>query len=159
LTTRRMVIPTLALSRKKLKLGPSAMLSEYHNAADVTMSAPGQTRKSALVTAMSAFPPIATKLRTSRHVRFVPKAEVAVFIRSPRRPEQGASAVLWCQLRGRSQIDRERQPRLSTISRLFAPVVDRRRNESSSIPTACAASFVCVFVAIAWQPGRAALSN
>jgi hypothetical protein len=32
-------------------------------------------------------------------------------------------------------------------------------NESSSIPTACAASFVCVFVAIAWQPGRAALSN
>ena len=32
----------------------------------------GQTRKSALVTAMSAFPPIATKLRTSRHVGFVP---------------------------------------------------------------------------------------
>jgi hypothetical protein len=32
-------------------------------------------------------------------------------------------------------------------------------NESSSIPTACAAFFVCVFVAIAWQPGRAALSN
>ena len=32
-------------------------------------------------------------------------------------------------------------------------------NESSSIPTACAASFVCVFVAIAGQPGRAALSN
>jgi hypothetical protein len=31
----------------------------------------GQTRKSALVTAMSAFPPIATKLRTSREVRFV----------------------------------------------------------------------------------------
>jgi hypothetical protein len=60
---------------------------------------------------------------------------------------------------GGLQIDRERQPRLSTISRLFAPVVDRRRNESSSIPTACAASFVCVFVAIAWQPGRAALSN
>jgi hypothetical protein len=36
------------------------------------MTARGQTRKSALVTAMSAFPPIATKLRTSREVRFVP---------------------------------------------------------------------------------------
>src|ERR1700726_839670 len=34
----------------------------------------GQTRKSALATAMSAFPPIATKLRTSREVRFVPEA-------------------------------------------------------------------------------------
>jgi hypothetical protein len=31
-----------------------------------------QTRKWALVTAMSAFPPITTKLRTSREVRFVP---------------------------------------------------------------------------------------
>ena len=73
---------------------------------------------------------------------------------------------------------------LSTISRLFAPVSGSAAtmiadacwscanasageisfavligNESSSIPTACAASFVCVFVAIAWQPGRAALSN
>jgi hypothetical protein len=36
------------------------------------MSQLGQTRKSALVTAMSAFPPIATELRTSREVRFVP---------------------------------------------------------------------------------------
>ena|SRR5579863_4267067 len=36
----------------------------------------GQTRKSALITAMSAFPPIATKLRTSRHVGFVPEPEV-----------------------------------------------------------------------------------
>ena len=36
------------------------------------MSQLGQTRKSALATAMSAFPPIATKLRTSRAVRFVP---------------------------------------------------------------------------------------
>jgi hypothetical protein len=36
----------------------------------------GQTRKSALVTAMSAFPPIATKLRTSREVRFVPNSAV-----------------------------------------------------------------------------------
>jgi hypothetical protein len=35
------------------------------------MSVRGQTRKSALVTAMSAFPPIATKLRTSREVRFM----------------------------------------------------------------------------------------
>src|SRR5271169_6760480 len=34
-----------------------------------------QTRKSALATATSAIPPIATKLRTSREVRFVPKAE------------------------------------------------------------------------------------
>jgi hypothetical protein len=32
----------------------------------------GQTRKSALAIAMSALPPIATKLRTSREVRFVP---------------------------------------------------------------------------------------
>jgi hypothetical protein len=37
----------------------------------------GQTRKSALVTAMSAFPPIATKLRTSREVRFVPETDFA----------------------------------------------------------------------------------
>jgi hypothetical protein len=37
----------------------------------------GQTRKSALIAAMSAFPPIATKLRTSREVRFVPSPEVA----------------------------------------------------------------------------------
>jgi hypothetical protein len=40
------------------------------------MSEVGQTRKSALVTAMSAFPPIATKLRTSREVRFVPTAVI-----------------------------------------------------------------------------------
>jgi len=33
------------------------------------MSGSGQTRKSALATAMSAFLPIATKLRTSREVR------------------------------------------------------------------------------------------
>ena len=37
----------------------------------------GHFRKLALVTAMSAFPPIATKLRTSREVRFVPTPEVA----------------------------------------------------------------------------------
>jgi hypothetical protein len=41
------------------------------------MSQLGQTRKSALVTAMSAFPPIATKLRTSREVRFVPNSDIA----------------------------------------------------------------------------------
>jgi len=35
-------------------------------------SVQGQTRKSALVTTMSAFPSRATKLRTSREVRFVP---------------------------------------------------------------------------------------
>jgi hypothetical protein len=33
-----------------------------------------QTRKSALETTMSAFPPIATKLRTSREVRFRAKS-------------------------------------------------------------------------------------
>jgi hypothetical protein len=33
-------------------------------------------RKSALVTAMSAFPPIATILRTSREVRFVPISDI-----------------------------------------------------------------------------------
>jgi hypothetical protein len=42
------------------------------------MTASGQTRKSALVTAMSAFPPIATILRTSREVRFVPTGDIAV---------------------------------------------------------------------------------
>jgi hypothetical protein len=36
------------------------------------MSESGQIPKSALATAMSAFPPIATKLRTSQEVRFVP---------------------------------------------------------------------------------------
>src|SRR6266404_6974566 len=36
----------------------------------------GQTRKLALVTAMSAFPPLATELRTLLEVRFVPKTEV-----------------------------------------------------------------------------------
>ena len=41
------------------------------------MTGLGQTRKSALVTAMSAFSPTATKLRTSREVRFVPNPEVA----------------------------------------------------------------------------------
>jgi hypothetical protein len=35
------------------------------------MSVAGQTRKLALATAMSAFPPMATKLRTSREVGFV----------------------------------------------------------------------------------------
>jgi hypothetical protein len=39
------------------------------------MSQLGQTRKSVLVTAMSAFAPIATKLRTSREVRFVPQTD------------------------------------------------------------------------------------
>jgi hypothetical protein len=38
----------------------------------ISMSRSGQTRKSALATAMSAFFPIATKLRTSLEVRFVP---------------------------------------------------------------------------------------
>ena len=41
------------------------------------MSELGPFRKSALVTAMSAFTPIATKLRTSREVRFVPKRTLA----------------------------------------------------------------------------------
>jgi hypothetical protein len=54
------------------------------------MSALGQFRKSALATARSAFPPIATKLRTSREVRFVPIAEVM-----PTRtaPFQGSSST------------------------------------------------------------------
>jgi hypothetical protein len=37
----------------------------------------GHFRKSALVTAMSAFLPLATTERTSLEVRFVPKTEVA----------------------------------------------------------------------------------
>jgi hypothetical protein len=43
------------------------------------MSQLGQTRKSAFVTAMSAFPPIATTLPTSREVRFGPNPEVAFY--------------------------------------------------------------------------------
>jgi len=43
----------------------------------IRMSEMGQTRKSALVAAMSAFPPIATKLRTSREVRFVPTTDIS----------------------------------------------------------------------------------
>ena len=41
------------------------------------MSVPGQIRKSDCATAMSAFPQIATKLRTSREVRFVPMGDIA----------------------------------------------------------------------------------
>ena len=52
----------------------------------------GQTRKSALVTAMSAFTPIATKLRTSREVRFVPKPEIVTTFRGT-----GIGIVLVCQ--------------------------------------------------------------
>jgi hypothetical protein len=40
------------------------------------MSVVGQTRKSTRVTLTSAFPPLATKLRTSLLVRFVPNSEV-----------------------------------------------------------------------------------
>ena len=40
------------------------------------MSVVGHFRKSALATAMSAFPPLATELRTSLEVRFVPTPEV-----------------------------------------------------------------------------------
>ena len=43
------------------------------------MTAMGQTRKSALATAMSAFSPIATKLRTSQDVSNVPDSEVVRF--------------------------------------------------------------------------------
>jgi len=42
------------------------------------MSELGQTRKSAFATAMSAVAPIATELRTSREVRFVPEADMAM---------------------------------------------------------------------------------
>jgi hypothetical protein len=40
------------------------------------MSAPGQTRKSDCTIAMSAFPPLATRQRTSREVRFVPTGDI-----------------------------------------------------------------------------------
>jgi hypothetical protein len=75
----------------------------------------------------SALPPKADSSRTSRYVRIVPKAEVAASFdhlvgqSKERRRYFGANCA------GGLQIDRERQPRLSTISRLFAPVVDRRR--------------------------------
>jgi hypothetical protein len=42
------------------------------------MSGSGHFQTSALVTAMSAFPPIATELRTSLEVRFVPDSEMAL---------------------------------------------------------------------------------
>jgi hypothetical protein len=51
-------------------ISPQARPYSWHKAAS------GQTRKSALVTAKSAFPPIATKLRTSREVRFVPGTDM-----------------------------------------------------------------------------------
>jgi hypothetical protein len=47
------------------------------------MSVVGQTRKSNCAIAMSAFPPIATKLRTSREVRFVPLPEVPQAVGTP----------------------------------------------------------------------------
>jgi hypothetical protein len=56
------------------------------------MSELGQTRKSALATAMSAFPPIATKLRTSREVRFVPGAD-ELLLRDRRFQATGASPL------------------------------------------------------------------
>src|SRR6266404_663832 len=49
----------------------------------IRMSALGPTRKSALVTAMSAFPPLATKPRTSREVRLVPVADQCAPASSP----------------------------------------------------------------------------
>src|ERR1700720_2915555 len=63
------------------------------------MSASGQTRKSTLVTAMSAFPPIATKLRTSREVRFVPillqKSQKARRLICRQRTKQATIADQW----------------------------------------------------------------
>ncbi len=46
------------------------------NLARWSMSLSGQTRKSDCTIAMSAFPPLATRQRTSPKVRFVPIAEV-----------------------------------------------------------------------------------
>jgi len=43
------------------------------------MSAVGQNRKSAPATTMSAFPPIATKLQTSREVRFGPITDLFTY--------------------------------------------------------------------------------
>src|SRR5258705_8263015 len=57
----------------------------------------GQTRKSDCTIAMSAFPPFATRQRTSREVRFVPKPDscgtsMRSSIRSPRRRARAAEA-------------------------------------------------------------------
>jgi hypothetical protein len=57
------------------------------------LTAMGQTRKSALVTAMSAIPPIATELRTSLVVRFVPEADI---IKSGNRPRNDAPTTPIC---------------------------------------------------------------
>jgi hypothetical protein len=76
---------------------------------------------------ISAVHPTTDIAKILRHVRFVPKAEVAASFdhlvgqSKERRRYFGANCA------GGLQIDRERQPRLSTISRLFAPVVDRRQ--------------------------------
>jgi hypothetical protein len=69
----RAEIPTCAVSGKPNCIRHSiAVLRRSGQARRALGLRSGQTRKSALETAMSAFPAIATKLWTSREVRFVP---------------------------------------------------------------------------------------
>ena len=49
------------------------------------MSALGQKQTYAVQYVMSALPPIADMCSATRHVRFVPIADIAPFTRSPRR--------------------------------------------------------------------------
>ena len=58
------------------------------------MSLKGQTRKSALANAMSAFPPIATELRTSLEVRFVSKGNIARLLEMKEAASVAASIFL-----------------------------------------------------------------
>src|ERR1700746_870586 len=85
---------TLMQVKVRCGLGRGGVLGRlYGNSRGTSLQ--GQTRKSALVTVMSAFPPIATKLRTSREVRFVPTAEVVGLIQSldPRNKSNSGSDI------------------------------------------------------------------
>ena len=53
----------------------------------------GHFRKSALVSAMSAFPPLATKLRTSLEVRFVPDPDMPETSYTQKKPPGGGSQI------------------------------------------------------------------
>ena len=62
------------------------------------MSPLGHSRRFDDVRAMSGLPPIATEMRTSLEVRFVPlpdscNAANSIAIRSPRRSSKGATAI------------------------------------------------------------------
>ena len=80
------------------------------------MSLMGQTRPFDHVRDMSAFPLIATKQRTPRHVGSGPVGDIAPLIRSPRRRSAGgafAPGAGCCACRGYAKYD-AKSPRLPT---------------------------------------------